>query len=53
MQGRNLMAALHWPALRKIALYGVALAALLAVFSLYTRPEFMVALSEQIWLCFQ
>lgn len=30
-----------------------AMAVLLAVFSLYTRPEFLVALSEQLWACFQ
>ncbi|MBN9410615.1 MAG: hypothetical protein J0H69_15810 [Burkholderiales bacterium] len=28
-------------------------AALLGVFSLYTQPEFLVALSEQMWACFQ
>ncbi|MBP7564884.1 MAG: hypothetical protein KA795_02650 [Burkholderiaceae bacterium] len=28
-------------------------AVLLGVFSLYTRPEFLVALSEQMWACFQ
>ena len=38
---------------RRLAIHAAALVALLAVFSLYTRPEFMVALSEQIWLCFQ
>ena len=26
--------------------------ALLLVFALYTRPDFMVTLSEQIWACF-
>jgi hypothetical protein len=25
---------------------------LLLVFALYTRPDFMVTLSEQIWACF-
>jgi hypothetical protein len=29
-----------------------ALAALLAVFALYTRPDFLVTLADQIWACF-
>lgn len=37
----------------RLLAFGAALAILLAVFWLYTRPEFLVALSEQIWLCFQ
>jgi hypothetical protein len=32
--------------------YAVILAALAAVFALYTRPELLVTLSEQIWACF-
>jgi len=32
--------------------YGLALLVLLAVFSLYLRPEFMVSLAEQVWACF-
>lgn len=40
------------PRLRKLLAYGAALAALLAVFALYTRPDFLVALAEQIWACF-
>ena len=38
--------------LRKSVGYAVALAALLAVFVLYTRPETMVNLAEQLWACF-
>ena len=38
---------------RKLLAYGAALAALLAVFTLYTRPEIMVALADQVWACFQ
>jgi hypothetical protein len=38
--------------LRKYWVHAVALAALLAVFSIYTRPEFMVDLANQIWACF-
>lgn len=37
----------------KIAIYSVALAALLGVFALYTRPQVMVALADMIWACFQ
>lgn len=38
---------------RKLLAYGAAVAALLAVFALYTRPEIMVALADQVWACFQ
>lgn len=37
---------------RKLLAYGVAVALLLAVFALYTRPEMMVTLADQIWACF-
>ena len=30
----------------------VALAVLLAVFSLYTRPEFLLTVANQLWSCF-
>ncbi len=30
----------------------VALAALAGVFALYTRPEFLVSLADQLWACF-
>ncbi len=36
----------------KIALWTLALAALLGVFSLYTRPEFLFTLANQVWSCF-
>lgn len=29
-----------------------ALLALLAVFALYLRPEFMLTLADQLWACF-
>lgn len=32
--------------------YGVALLLLLAVFALYTRPDFLVTLANEIWACF-
>ena len=38
---------------RKLLAYGAAVAALLAVFTLYTRPEMMVAVGDMIWSCFQ
>lgn len=37
---------------RKLFIYGAALATLLAVFALYTQPEMMVTLAQQIWSCF-
>jgi hypothetical protein len=37
---------------RKMLAYGVAIAVLLAVFALYTRPEMLVTLADQIWACF-
>jgi hypothetical protein len=36
---------------RKLLAYGAALAVLLGVFLLYTRPQIMVTLAEQIWFC--
>ncbi|MFZ2736754.1 MAG: hypothetical protein WBI20_04610 [Burkholderiaceae bacterium] len=38
---------------RHLALtYGLAVLVLLAVFALYTRPEFLLSLADQIWTCF-
>jgi hypothetical protein len=37
---------------RKLLAYAAALAALLAVFALYTRPTILVTLADQIWACF-
>jgi hypothetical protein len=37
---------------RKLLAYGAATAVLLAVFALYTRPEMLVTLADQIWACF-
>ena len=39
--------------LRKLLAYAAAVAALLAVFALYTRPTILITLAEQIWSCFQ
>ena len=32
--------------------YAAALAVLAAVFVMYTRPEFLVSLADQLWACF-
>lgn len=37
----------------KLLVYAAAVAVLLGVFALYTRPELMIAISEQVWACFQ
>jgi hypothetical protein len=37
---------------RSWAWYGVALAGLLLVFIMYTRPDFMVTVANQVWACF-
>ncbi len=37
---------------QRVALYGVALLVLLAVFALYLQPDFMVTLAQQVWACF-
>jgi hypothetical protein len=38
---------------RKLLAYGIAIAVLLAVFALYTRPEMLVTLADQLWACFR
>ena len=37
---------------RQLALYALAVAATVGVFVLYTRPEFLRTLADQIWACF-
>lgn len=37
----------------RIAIYAAALAVLSGVFTLYAKPQIMVALSDMIWACFQ
>ncbi len=37
---------------RRLTLYALAILALLAVFALYTRPDFLVRLADQVWSCF-
>jgi len=41
------------PRARKLVAYAASVAALAAVFALYTRPEFMVGMADMIWACFQ
>ena len=36
----------------KFLLYFTALCLLLAVFAMYTRPDFLVTLANQVWSCF-
>jgi len=48
----TVMTADHRHALHRAAWLAGALAALGAVFALYTRPAFMVTLIDQIWACF-
>ncbi len=38
--------------IRSYLAYGIALATLAGVFALYTQPQLLVTLSEQIWACF-
>lgn len=37
---------------RRLTLAALAAAALLAVFALYTRPDFLLQLADQVWACF-
>jgi len=37
---------------QKIALWALAIIASLAVFALYTRPDFLFTLASQVWGCF-
>ncbi len=36
----------------KVALYIASAAVLALVFAMYTRPDFMMTLSNQVWGCF-
>jgi hypothetical protein len=37
---------------QKLGLWASAVAVLLGVFSLYTQPDFLVTLANQVWACF-
>ena len=36
----------------KFLLYLTAISVLLAVFAMYTRPNFLLTLANQVWSCF-
>lgn len=38
--------------LSRLLITAAAVAALLATLALYTRPDFMVGLADQLWSCF-
>ncbi|MES2879418.1 MAG: hypothetical protein V4713_13470 [Pseudomonadota bacterium] len=38
--------------IHQFLLYAGALGVLMAVFTLYTRPDFLVTLANQVWACF-
>lgn len=40
------------PHTRHALAWAAALVLLLAVFALYTRPDFLVTLADQVWACF-
>jgi hypothetical protein len=37
---------------KKLLIWSGTVIVLLAVFALYTRPDFLVAMANQIWACF-
>jgi hypothetical protein len=37
---------------KRLAIGSLALVALAGVFVLYTRPDFMVQMANQVWACF-
>ena len=43
---------MRYPLALKISVWGAVLAALLGVFALYTRPDFLLTLANQVWACF-
>ncbi|MBE2263259.1 MAG: hypothetical protein IAE92_10990 [Burkholderiaceae bacterium] len=42
----------HRPNWKHVAWAAAALAALAGVFMLYTRPEFLINMADQLWSCF-
>ncbi len=43
---------MHLKATHKISLWALAVLACGGVFALYTRPEFLLTLANQVWACF-
>ncbi len=37
---------------RTVMLWLLAIVVLLAVFALYTRPDFLLTVADQVWSCF-
>ncbi len=37
---------------QQLLAWALALVVLLAVFALYTRPDFLLTLADQLWACF-
>jgi hypothetical protein len=37
---------------KTVGLWALAITASLGVFALYTRPDFLVTLANQVWACF-
>lgn len=37
---------------KRLGIVALALALLAGVFALYTRPDFMVQMANQVWACF-
>jgi hypothetical protein len=37
---------------KRLVIWGLALAALASVFVMYTQPDFMVQMANQVWACF-
>ena len=37
---------------KRLAIAGLACAVLAGVFVMYTRPDFMVQMANQVWACF-
>ena len=42
----------YWPRWLRWLAWGVAVVVCLGVFALYSVPEFMVMLADQVWACF-
>jgi hypothetical protein len=40
------------PVTHKFMLYSAAVLACVGVFMLYTRPDFLLTLADQLWSCF-
>ena len=41
------------PRAKKLTAWTAAIAVLVGVFALYTRPDMMVAIGDMVWACFQ